>query len=244
MTENEIVYGINAVTEYLKTKAPVDCIYISKTAKNFGITKIFNMAKNDNVLIKNVDSQKLYSMSNTNSHQGVVAVVAATKYVTVKDILEFAKSKNEEPFIVIAHEIEDHNNLGAIIRTAEAAGVHGIILPKRHSASVSSVVHKTSAGAVSHIKIAKVTNTSMTIKELQNNGVWVFGADSDGADYNSLNYSGAIALVIGSEGRGITRLVKENCDVLVKIPMFGKVNSLNASVASGILIYKILDSRL
>jgi len=244
VTENEIIYGINSVIEYLKTDNPVDCVYISNSAQGFAISKVIGLAKDKNILIKKVDNQKLNSLSDSNNHQGVAALVAATEYVTIKDILDFAKSKEQAPFIVIAHEIEDHNNLGAIIRTAEAAGVHGVIIPKRHSASVSGVVNKTSAGAVSHMNIAKVTNTSMAIKELKDNGVWVFGADGGGQDYNSVNYSGAIALVIGSEGHGITRLVKENCDILVKIPMLGQINSLNASVAGGILIYKIVDTRL
>lgn len=244
MTENEVIYGINSVVEYLKTDGEVDCVYISDTIKNYSISKIISTCKSKNILIKNVTTQKLYKLSNTNGHQGVVALVAATKYVSIDDILDFAKSKNENPFVIIAHEIEDHHNLGAIIRTAEAAGVHGVIIPKRHSASVSGVVNKTSAGAVSHINICKVTNTTTAIKELKQKGVWVFGADGDGESYNNVNFSGSIALVIGSEGKGITRLVKENCDVLVKIPMFGEVNSLNASVACGILIYKILDTRL
>ena len=206
--------------------------------------KIVAMAREKNLLVKETNIQKLNALSENANHQGVVALCAATEYCSVEDILALAKERNEDPFILIADEIEDPHNLGAIIRTAEASGVHGVIIPKRRSASVTGVVFKTSAGAVSHMKIAKVGNLTATIKTLKEHGVWVYGADMDGEVFSKTNFSGSIALVIGSEGKGMGRLVKENCDVLVKIPMFGKVNSLNASVASGILMYQVVQSRL
>ncbi|MGL5972518.1 MAG: 23S rRNA (guanosine(2251)-2'-O)-methyltransferase RlmB [Oscillospiraceae bacterium] len=244
VTDNQIIYGINSILEFFNTDNTVDCVYIANEPKGGSIRKVISICKEKGILIKNVDIQKLNSLADGQNHQGVVALVAATNYVSVDDILDYAKEKQEDAFIIIAHEIEDHHNLGAIIRTAEAAGAHGIIIPKRNSATVSGVVFKTSAGAIAHIKVSKVTNTNDTIKKLKENGLWVFGADMSGENYSKVDYKGPIALVIGSEGKGLPRLVKENCDVLVSIPMIGKVNALNASVAGSILIYKILEDRL
>ncbi|MDF2567889.1 MAG: rlmB, partial [Oscillospiraceae bacterium] len=178
------------------------------------------------------------------SHQGVVATVAVAEYATVEDIFAHAEQKGMQPFIIIADEIEDPHNLGAIIRTAEAAGADGIIIPKRRSASLSSTVYKTSAGAVSHMLVARVSNLVQTINELKQKGVWVYAADMDGQTWCELDYDGAVALVIGSEGKGITKLIKEKCDFVVTLQMCGKVNSLNASVAGGILMYEIARQRL
>ena len=179
------------------------------------------------------------------SHQGVIAKVTPFKYSEVTDIINRAKRKGEDPFIVILDEIEDPHNLGSIIRTAELCGVHGIIIPKRRNVGVTPTVYKCSAGAIEHMRIAKVTNINATIDQLKEEGIWIYGADIDGKDFSyNTNFSGPCALVIGSEGRGISKLTLKKCDVLVKIPMIGKINSLNASVAGGIMMYEVLKGRL
>ena len=184
-------------------------------------------------------------MSETGAHQGVIAIVTPYKYCEIQDIIEHAKSKNEDPFILILDEIEDPHNFGSIIRIAEVCGVHGIIIPKRKNVGVTPTVYKTSAGATEYINIAKVTNINMAIDELKEAGIWVYGADMHGEKYcYDTDLRGPIALVVGSEGKGISKLTKSKCDVLVKIPMVGKVNSLNASVACGMITYEILKQRL
>ncbi|MNI67587.1 putative TrmH family tRNA/rRNA methyltransferase [compost metagenome] len=184
-------------------------------------------------------------MSETGSHQGVMAVVTPFKYSEIDDILEYAKKKEEDPFIVILDELEDPHNLGSIVRTAELCGVHGIIIPKRRNVGVTPTVYKSSAGAVEHMKIAKVTNINVAIDKLKDQGLWVYGADINGEDYSyNTNFSGPCAIIIGSEGRGISTLTLKKCDKLVKIPMVGKINSLNASVAGGIMMYEVLKSRI
>ena len=183
-------------------------------------------------------------MAQSENHQGVIAIVPPYEYSSVDEILEYAKSKNEEPFIIILDEIEDPHNLGSIIRTAECSGVHGIIIPKRRSASVNSTVLRTSVGAVEHMRIARVNNLVETIKELKENDIWIYGTDMDGKqDYTKQDYKGGVGLVIGNEGTGMSRLVKEKCDILVRIPMVGKINSLNASVSAGIVMYEIFNQK-
>ena len=203
------------------------------------------LAKEKGIVIKEVDRKKLDGMSETGSHQGVVAIVTPYNYFQIQDILDFAKSKKESPFILILDEIEDPHNFGSIIRTAEVCGAHGIIIPKRRNVGITPTVYKSSAGAVEYMKIAKVTNLNATIELLKQNGVWIYGADMEGKEFShQVNFEGAVAIVIGSEGKGISKLTKEKCDKLIKIPMIGSINSLNASVAAGILMYEVMKQKL
>ena len=241
---NDQVEGRNSVLELLETDRDINKILIQKGEKHGSINKIISIAKEKRIVIVEVDKQKLNSISKTDNHQGVIAIVPPFNYCEVDDILEKAKEKNEKPFILILDGIEDPHNLGSIVRTAETAGVHGIIIPKRRAAAVNSTVYKVSAGAVEHVKIARVNNITDTIKYLKENDIWVFGTDMDGEKYYyEENYEGPCAIVIGSEGFGMGRLVKENCDVLIKIPMKGKITSLNASVSAGIAIYEVVKQR-
>lgn len=238
------VVGRNPVMELLKSDKEIDKIYVLKGDLQGSIKKILAIAKEKNIIIQEVDRQKLDTLAQETTHQGVAALVTGFKYSTIDDILEKAKKMNEDPFIIILDEIEDPHNLGAIIRTAECAGVHGIIIPKRRSARVNQTVYKSSTGAVEHMLIADVTNISNTITELKNKGLWIYGADMNGHDYHfNTNLDGAVALVIGNEGKGISRIVKEKCDVLVKIPMMGKISSLNASASAAILIYEVIRQK-
>ncbi|NME66090.1 23S rRNA (guanosine(2251)-2'-O)-methyltransferase RlmB [Clostridium cadaveris] len=241
----DIVLGRNGVIEALKAKITVEQILISKGEKEGSIVKIMALAKEKGVVIKEVDRKKLDSLSQGEAHQGVVAMVTPFRYSEIQDILDRAKEREESPFIIILDEIEDPHNLGSIIRTAELCGAHGIIIPKRRNVGVTPTVYKTSAGAVNYMKIAKVSNINNTIDELKKENIWVYGADGEAENFSyNVDFKGAVALVIGSEGRGISKLTREKCDVMVKIPMVGKVNSLNASVAGGILMYEVLKSRL
>lgn len=237
----QYIVGRNPVLELLKTDKEVEKLYVLKGELQGSINKILGIAKDKNIIIQHVDKNKLDTLAEGNVHQGVAALVSSYNYAEIDDILEKAKMKNESPFIIILDELEDPHNLGAIVRTAECAGVHGVIIPKRRSASVNQTVYKTSAGAVEHMLISKVTNISNTIEYLKEKGLWVYGADIDGADYYfNTKLDGALALVIGNEGKGLSRLVKEKCDVLVKIPMLGQISSLNASTAASILIYEVV----
>ena len=201
--------------------------------------------KEKKLVIKEVDRKKLDIMSGGAVHQGIIVRITPYKYSEVSDILSYAKEKGEDPFIVVLDEIEDPHNLGSIVRTAELCGVHGIIIPKRRNVGVTSTVYKSSVGAIEHMRIAKVTNINATIDQLKEEGIWIYGADIDGKDFSyNTNFSGPCALVIGSEGRGISKLTLKKCDVLVKIPMIGRINSLNASVAGGIMMYEVLKGRL
>lgn len=241
----DIVIGRNAVRELIKSDRTIESLYISKGKMEGSINEIIKLAKDKGIVIKEVDKKKLDSLSSNNVHQGVVAVVTPYKYADVEDILSYAKEKNESPFIIILDELEDPHNLGSIIRTAELCGVHGIIIPKRRNVGVTSTVYKSSVGAIEHVKVAKVTNINSVIDKLKDEGVWVYGADIMGDEYSfDTNFDGSVALVIGSEGKGISRLTLKKCDKLVKIPMVGKINSLNASVAAGILMYEVLKSRI
>lgn len=239
--DEQYVVGRNPVMELLKSDRKIDKLYVLKGELQGSINKILGMAKDKNIVIQQVDKKKLDSISEGNAHQGVAALVTGYEYSTIEEILNKAKGLNEKPFVLVLDGIEDTHNLGAIIRTAECAGVHGIIIPKRRSAMVNQTVYKASAGAVEHMLIANVVNITNAIEELKENGLWVYGADMAGEDYHfNTSMTGAIALVIGNEGKGISRLVKEKCDVLVKIPMVGKISSLNASTAASILIYEVV----
>lgn len=239
--DEQYVVGRNPVLELLKTDKEIDKLYVLKGDLQGSINKILGIAKDRNIIVQTVDRNKLDSMSEGNAHQGVVALVTGFEYSTINDILQRAKDLNESPFVIILDGIEDTHNLGAIVRTAECAGVHGVIIPKRRSAMVNQTVYKASAGAVEHMLIANVTNITNCIEELKDNGLWIYGADMDGKDYYyNTKLEGAIGLVIGNEGKGISRLVKEKCDVIVKIPMLGKISSLNASNAAAILIYEVV----
>ena len=243
-TFNDQVEGRNSVLELLESGKDINKLYISDGEKHGSIHKIIALAKERKVVINKVDKYKLDKMSQTENHQGVIAIVPPYEYCDVDDILEQAKSKNEKAFILILDGIEDPHNLGSIIRTAETAGVHGIIIPKRRAAAVNSTVSKVSAGAVEHMKIARVNNINETIKYLKENDIWVCGTDMNtDTYYYEQDYKMPIAIVIGSEGFGMSRLVKENCDFLVKIPMKGKITSLNASVSAGIVMYEVVKQR-
>ena len=238
------VEGRNSVLELLESGKDINKIYIQAGEKHGSIYKIIAMAKERKVLISEVDKNKMKQMAQTDNYQGVIAIVPPFEYVEVEEILEEAKKRNEDPFVIILDGIEDVHNLGSIIRTAETAGAHGIIIPKRRAASVNSTVNKVSAGAVEHMKIARVNNLNETINELKENGLWICGTDIDtDTYYDEQDLKGPIAIVIGSEGFGMSRLVKENCDFLVKIPMKGKITSLNASVSAGIVIYEVVKQR-
>ena len=241
----DIVEGRNAVTELLKSDKDINKIFVQRGEKHGSINQIISLAKSKKIVIVEVDKNKLDLMSQTKNHQGIIAVVPPFEYSDIDEILEYAKSKNEDPFIVILDGIEDVHNLGSIIRTAETAGVHGIIIPKRRGALVNATVSKTSAGAVQYMKIARVNNLNDAIKELKDKGLWIYGTDMEAENYYyEEKLLGPIALVIGSEGFGMSNLVKKNCDVLIKIPMTGKVTSLNASVSAGITMYEVVKQRL
>lgn len=248
LEENEyddIVEGRNAVLELLDSDRDINKIFVQSGERHGSINKIIAIAKENKVVVTEVEKSKLDFMSKTKNHQGVIAVVPPFNYCEVEDILEYAKSKNEDVFILILDGIEDPHNLGSIIRTAETAGVHGIIIPKRRTVTVNSTVAKVSAGAVEHMKIARVNNITETIRKLKENGLWIIGTDGEARTlYYNQDLKGDIAIIIGSEGFGMSRLVKENTDMLVKIPMKGKITSLNASVSAGIIIYEAVKQRL
>ena len=238
------VEGRNSVLELLESEKDINKIYVTRGEKQGSINKIIGRAKGKGIVLVEVDKSKLDEMSQTRNHQGVIAIVPPFEYCEVKDILDEAKNKKEQPFILILDGIEDPHNLGAIIRTAETAGVHGVIIPKRRAASVNSTVNKVSAGAVEHMKVARVNNINDTIQYLKDNGLWIIGTDGKAENYYyEQDLTGPIALVIGSEGYGMNRLVSENCDILVKIPMMGKITSLNASVSAGIVTYESSKSK-
>lgn len=241
MNDNNLICGRNPVLEALKSESSLDTIYINGEGGILG--RIRSMAKQNGIVVKEVSSQKLSQMTDGASHQGVAATISCAEYVTVEDILEISEKKGTNPFIIICDEIEDPHNLGAIIRTAEAAGADGVIIPKRRSASLNSTVHKTSAGAASWVPVARVSNLAAAIDKLKESGVWIYGTDASGENYDGVDLKGSIALVIGSEGFGMGRLIKEKCDFLLKLPMNGKITSLNASVAAGIFMYEAVRQR-
>lgn len=238
-----LLIGRNAVTEALKSDREIDTLILMRNNNNPALSRLASMAKEKGAVVKEVDSKKLDFMCGGANHQGVAAYVAAHEYASVEDIFAYAEEKGEAPFIVVCDEIEDPHNLGAIIRTAECAGVHGVIIPKRRSASLNFTVGKTSAGALEYMRVARVSNLASTIDELKEKGCWVYGADMDGTDYKKTDFSGAVVLVIGSEGKGIGKLIRQKCDAIVSLPMKGNINSLNASVAAGILMYEVSCGR-
>lgn len=238
---NENIVGRNPVIEALKSGTPIDTIYIDGNGGSLGLIR--RLAREKGIVVKDAQDKKLSQLADGASHQGVVAVGACSEYVSVEDILEVSRKKGTKPFIIICDEIEDPHNLGAIIRTAETAGADGVIIPKRRSASLNATVAKTSAGAVSYVPVARVSNLASCIDTLKDNGVWIYGTDASGTDYCQTDFTGSMALVIGSEGFGISRLIQKKCDFMVKLPMYGKINSLNASVAGGIFMYEVLRQR-
>ncbi|SEF95937.1 23S rRNA (guanosine2251-2'-O)-methyltransferase [Caloramator fervidus] len=238
-----IIEGRNPVIEALKSGRTIEKLYVSKGDVEGSIKMIISMAKERGIVVNEVDRRRLDDMSITRAHQGVIAIVSEYRYFEVEDILEEANKKGEDPFIIILDEIEDPHNLGSIIRSANIFGAHGVIIPKRRSALVTATVAKASAGAIEYTRVAKVTNINQTIRELKEKGVWVAALDMDGEICYSKDLRGPLALVIGSEGKGVSKLVKENCDFIIKIPMYGQINSLNASVAAGIIMYEVKKQR-
>ncbi len=241
--KSDIIAGRNPVSEAIRGNRPIDKILVARGEKSGAVVGILAKARDRQIPVKEVDRTKLDYISGGAVHQGIIAFAAVKEYSTVEEILEYAQSLGESPFLVVLDELEDPHNLGAIIRTAECAGVHGIIVPKRRSAGLSYTVGKASAGAVEYMRVARVTNIAALIDELKEKGIWVYGADMNGTDYEKCDFSGACAIVIGNEGKGISRLVREKCDVIVSLPMKGRINSLNASVAAGILMYKAMKDR-
>ena len=239
-----VIEGRNAVTEALRTGTVIDKIFILKGETDSSLGHIASTARARGIVVVDADKRKLDRMSVTHAHQGVIALCAVREYASVDDILAAAREKGEAPLIVVCDELSDPHNLGAVIRTAEAAGAHGVIIPKRRSAGLTAVVAKTSAGAVSHIPVARVPNITALLKQLKEEGVWIFGAAMNGTtSLYSADLKGPAAIVIGSEGDGMSRLVREQCDFLVSIPMRGQVNSLNASAAAAVVLYEAVRQR-
>ncbi len=240
-----VIEGRNAVTEALRAGTPLDKVYIAKGETDAALRHLAKTARDAGAVVVVCDRRKLDAMSVTHSHQGVIAVASVRAYADVSDILDAARAKGEPPLVVVCDEISDPHNLGAVIRTAECAGAHGVIIPKRRSAGLTAVVAKTSAGAVSHVPVARVANLTQLLKELKDEGLWVYGATAQGdTSLYHADLKGPAAIVIGSEGDGMSRLVEETCDVRVSIPMRGKINSLNASAAAAILLYEAVRQRL
>ncbi|MBS4536862.1 23S rRNA (guanosine(2251)-2'-O)-methyltransferase RlmB [Clostridium sp. D2Q-11] len=244
MDNTGYIEGRNPVMEALKAGRDIEKIFIEEGNKSGSIIKIKQIAKDRGIVTQYVHKNKLQSMADTQSHQGVIALVSSHSYKNLEDILKIAKEREEDPFIIILDEIKDPHNLGSIMRTAECVGAHGIIIPKRRSVGLTATVGKTSAGAIEYMPVVKVPNIASIIDVLKEKGIWIYGADMSGEEnYYNTNLTGPIGVVIGSEGSGMSRLVKEKCDVLVRIPMKGNVSSLNASVAGSIIMYDVLRQR-
>ncbi len=242
--KNDIIEGRNAVIEALRVGRSIDKIFIAKGETDKTLGHIASKAREAGIVVVDADRRKLDNMSVTHAHQGVIALVGVNEYCSVEDILKVAQARGEAPFVIVCDEVSDPRNLGAVIRSAECAGAHGVIIPKRRSAGLTAIVGKASAGAAEHMAIARVPNIPAVLKELKDNGLWVYGAAAGGS--NGLwdtDFTGSMALVIGSEGDGIGRLVRENCDFIVNIPMVGKINSLNASAAASVIMYEVLRQR-
>lgn len=240
---SDIIYGRNAVAEAIKSGRSFNKVIISLGNLGGDIKNLINLVKENKIPLERAEGKKLDKLSKGGRHQGVAAFVSPVEYQSIEEIINTAKAKNEEPFLVLLDEITDPHNVGAIIRSAEALGAHGVLLPKRRSASLNETVAKTSAGAVNYLPIAQVGNIVQTLENLKEEGFWTIGADMSGETLNDKKFDFPVVLVIGSEGKGIGRLVKEKLDYLIKIPMKGKINSLNASVAAGIMIYEIMKTR-
>lgn len=242
--QNELIEGRNAVIEALRAGRAIDKLFISKGETDKTLGHIASRAREQGVVVVECDRRKLDYMSRTHAHQGVIALCAVREYCSVEDILAIAEARGEAPFVIVCDEISDGHNLGAIIRSAECAGAHGVIIPKRRSAGLTAIVDKASAGAAEHMAIARVPNIPALLRELKERGLWVYGTAADGESALwSTDFSGALALVIGSEGDGMGRLVADNCDFIVRLPMRGRVSSLNASAAAAIVMYEILRQR-
>ncbi len=239
-----VIEGRNAVLEAFRARKTVDKLFVLEHIKESSMNAILREAKKQDTVIHYVKKERLGQMSETGKHQGVNAYIAAYEYATVDEILKKAEEKGELPFVVILDDIEDPHNLGAIIRTANLAGAHGVIIPKHRAAGLTAAAVKASAGAINYTPVAKVTNISKTIEELKDKGLWFVCADMDGTTMYDLDLTGAIGLVIGNEGKGVSRLVKEKCDFVASVPMFGDIDSLNASVAAGVLSYEIVRQRI
>lgn len=243
-SKETVIEGRNAVLEAFRSGRPVDRLFVLDGCKDGPVQTIIREAKKHDTIIQFVSRERLGQLSETGRHQGVVAHAAAYEYAQVEDMLELAKQRGEDPFLILLDNVEDPHNLGAIIRTANLAGAHGVIIPKRRAVGLTATVARTSAGAVSYTPVAKVTNLVKTMQELKEKGLWFVCADMDGTRMYDLNLKGPIGLVIGNEGEGVGRLVKENCDFVASIPMKGDIDSLNASVAAGVLAYEIVRQRM
>lgn len=241
--DENILFGRNSVMEALKGQREIDKILVQKGEKEGSVIKIISLAKSKAIVVQEVEKAKLDELTGREKHQGVLAYVAAHEYVSVDEILEDAKEKGEAPFVLILDNIQDPHNLGAIIRTAHNAGVHGIIIPKRRAVGLTGTVAKSSAGALEYMKIAKVSNIVQTIRELKERGLWIACADMDGKTLYEENLTGPIGIVVGSEGEGVSKLTRDNCDYIVSVPMYGKVTSLNASVAASLMVYEVVRQR-
>lgn len=240
---SNIICGRNPVLEAVRSGREIDRLLIAHGISGGSVTAIIAKCKAKGVLIKEISPQKLEYYCGGANHQGVAVMLASQEYSTVDDIMSLADSRNEKPFIIICDGLEDPHNLGAVIRTAEATGVHGVIIPERRSASLNATVAKAACGALEYVPIARVTNIASTIDMLKENGIWVFGADMDGEDYTKTDFDVPCAIVIGNEGKGIGTLTAKKCDKIISLPMLGKINSLNASVAAGILMYEAVRKR-
>ncbi|MBE6805079.1 MAG: 23S rRNA (guanosine(2251)-2'-O)-methyltransferase RlmB [Clostridia bacterium] len=240
---SNIICGRNSVLEAIRSGREIDRLLVAHGVTGGSVTAIIAKCSAKGILIKEVSPQKLDFLCGGANHQGVAVMFSAQEYSTVEDILKTAEERQEKPFIIICDEVEDPHNLGAIIRSAEASGVHGIIIPKRRSASLNATVAKSASGALEYMKVARVTNIANEIENLKKQGIWVFGADMDGKPYTDFDYDMPVALVIGNEGKGIGKLVAQKCDEIISLPMKGKINSLNASVAAGILMYEVVRKR-
>lgn len=242
--EEFVIEGRNAVIEAFRAGKTIDKLFVLEHCKEGSMNTVLREAKKQGTVINYVKRERLDQMSETGKHQGVIAYIAAYEYGSVEDILKKAEDKGEQPFVIILDDIEDPHNLGAIIRTANLAGAHGVIIPKHRASGLTATVVKASAGAINYTPVAKVTNISKTIEELKEKGLWFVCADMDGTTMYDLDLKGPIGLVIGNEGKGVSRLVKEKCDFIAKVPMFADIDSLNASVAAGVLAYEIVRQRL
>ncbi len=242
-SNNNIICGRNPVLEALRSGREIDRLFVAHGTGGGSVTAIIAKCRAKGILIKEISPQKLDYYCGGANHQGVAVMFASQEYATVEDMFALAETRGEKPFLIICDEIEDPHNLGAIIRTAEATGVHGVIIPERRSASLNATVAKAACGALEYVPVARVTNIANTIDALKQRGVWVFGADMDGDDYTRTDFDAPCALVIGNEGKGIGALTAKKCDAIISLPMCGKINSLNASVAAGILMYEVVRSR-
>ena len=238
-----VVEGRNAVLEAFRSGKPIDKVFVLDGCQDGPVRTIIREARKHDVIISFVSRERLNQLSETGKHQGVIAYAAAYEYSEVEDMLKLAEERGEDPFLILLDNIEDPHNLGAIIRTAEIAGAHGVIIPKRGSVGLTVTVAKTSAGAVEHLPVVRVSNLAATVDQLKKDGVWVYGTDMEGQCWCEIDYTGPVALIVGSEGKGMSRLLTDKCDFIASLPMYGEINSLNASVAAGIVMYEIARQR-